>query len=108
MQDKVPEVIKDFLDIGIKFWVLTGDNPETSISIAFSCNLINHEFTIFDFKDLVISKENYLRKINENLNKIDLYKNRKYGFLITSEELNLITSDEELTNKVLIFFKKVL
>ena len=56
LQDKVPEVIQNFIDIGIKVWVLTGDNPDTSISIAFSSNLINSSFTILDFKDLNFTK----------------------------------------------------
>ena len=100
LQDKVPEVIKNFIDIGIKVWVLTGDKPDTSVSIAFSCNLINSEFTIFDFRDLEFSKENFMNKMNENLHKIELNTKQKYGFLILTDELDLITSDEELTQKV--------
>ena len=100
LQEKVPEVIKDFIDIGIKVWVLTGDKPDTSISIAISCNLINSNFTIFDFKDLDISNINFLNRMNEILNKIEINNLNKYAFLILTEELSLITSDEELTQKV--------
>ena len=103
LQDKVPEVIKEFINIGIKVWVLTGDKPDTSISIAFSCNLINTEFTIFDFKDTEFSKESFRKRMQENLQKIKFNPKRKYGIIILSEELNLITLDDELTQKVMDF-----
>lgn len=99
LQDKVPEVIRDFISIGIKVWILTGDKPDTSISIAFSCNLINHQFTIFDFKD-IFSKEEFIKKMDENLLKIRSNPKRKHGLLILNEELKIITSDDLLTQKV--------
>ena len=37
LQDDVGEVIHDIKEAGVKFWVLTGDKPETAINIGFSC-----------------------------------------------------------------------
>ena len=47
LQDKVPEVIQNFIDIGIKVWVLTGDKIETAINIGISCKLLNEKMEIF-------------------------------------------------------------
>jgi len=99
LQEKVPECIKDFISIGIKVWVLTGDKPDTSISVAFSAKLIDHEYRIFDFNNLV-TKEMYLLKIFEYLEHIESNKNGKYGLILQTEELKIIQSDYELVDKV--------
>lgn len=103
LQDEVPKTIKSFIDIGIKVWVLTGDKPDTSMSVAFSCKLITHDFKIFDFENK-FTKEDYINIINKNLDHINSTKtlNRKYALLIITEELTLITSDDELLDKVII------
>eukprot|EP00475_Leptophrys_vorax_P015182 TRINITY_DN2154_c0_g1_i1.p1 TRINITY_DN2154_c0_g1~~TRINITY_DN2154_c0_g1_i1.p1 ORF type:complete len:1151 (+),score=308.65 TRINITY_DN2154_c0_g1_i1:37-3489(+) len=41
LQDLVPECIEDFLDAGVKVWMLTGDKRETAKNIALACNLID-------------------------------------------------------------------
>lgn len=41
LQDDVGEVIHDIKEAGVKFWVLTGDKPETAINIGFSCELLD-------------------------------------------------------------------
>lgn len=45
LQDQVARSIADFITAGIKFWMLTGDKLETAENIAYSCNLIQEEFT---------------------------------------------------------------
>lgn len=44
LQDEVPSVIKDLIDVNIKVWMLTGDKMETAENIALSCKLIQPEF----------------------------------------------------------------
>jgi phospholipid-translocating P-type ATPase (flippase) len=41
LQDLVPEAIGDFLEAGVKVWMLTGDKRETAKNIAMACNLID-------------------------------------------------------------------
>ena len=72
------------------------------MSIAFSCKLITHDFIIFDFKDK-FTKEDYFNIINQNLELINLLKsscNKRFALLIVTEELSLISSDEDLEEKV--------
>jgi len=88
--------------VGIKVWVLTGDKPDTSLSIAFASRLITHKFHIIDFQNN-LSVENIKRIIEENLLKMKSDSNEKYALLVVSEDIELIMSDEELTDKVLIF-----
>lgn len=101
MQDHVPSVLKDFLGIGIKIWVLTGDKPDTSLSIAFSCKLLTHEFIIFELKDSSVEELDKL--IQANLETIVLNPSKKYGLVVVTEALNLITSDISLTDKVFLY-----
>jgi magnesium-transporting ATPase (P-type) len=79
--------------------VLTGDKPDTSISVAFSAKLIDHEYRIFDFHNLN-TKEMYLLKIFEYLEHVESNKNGKYGLILQTEELKMIQSDNELVDKV--------
>ena len=80
-------------------WVLTGDKPDTSISIAFSCKLITHDFIIFDFKGK-FTKEDYFDILNKNLLIIELNSNKRFALLIVTDELSLISQDEHLEEKV--------
>lgn len=99
LQDKVPECIKDFIDIGIKVWVLTGDKPDTSVSVAFSSKLIDHEYRIFEFSNLD-TKEMYQSKISEYLEQIEFNKKGKFGLILQTDEFKMIESDSELSDKV--------
>ncbi|KAJ1844822.1 phospholipid transporting ATPase, partial [Coemansia sp. RSA 2703] len=40
LQTGVPETLAQLALAGIKLWVLTGDKPETAVSIGYSCNLL--------------------------------------------------------------------
>jgi phospholipid-transporting ATPase len=44
LQDDVPEVIRDLIEVNVKVWMLTGDKLETAENIAFSCRLIQPDF----------------------------------------------------------------
>jgi len=100
LQDKVPKTIHDFIKVGIKVWVLTGDKPDTSLSIAFASRLITHKFNIIDFKNK-ISIDDIRSIIEENLLKMNSDSKEKYALLVVTEDIELIMSDQELTNKVL-------
>ncbi|ORC90848.1 phospholipid-translocating P-type ATPase (flippase) [Trypanosoma theileri] len=41
LQDSVKETVQDFLQAGIKVWMLTGDKVQTAEQIALSCGLYN-------------------------------------------------------------------
>lgn len=86
----------------MKVWVLTGDKPDTSISIAFSCNLINHHFKLFELVNLQ-SKEEIINIITKGIDQIKDNPLKKYALIVATDELKLITSDGDLTNKVLVY-----
>ena len=44
LQNEVPSVIRDLIDVNVKVWMLTGDKLETAENIAFSCKLIQPGF----------------------------------------------------------------
>lgn len=101
LQDNVENVLSDFIKTGIKVWVLTGDKTDTAKSIAFSCQLITHEFVIFEIKDknksyISLNLNKFLKEINDNNN-----SGKKFALIITSDELNKIMKDEELKEKVI-------
>jgi magnesium-transporting ATPase (P-type) len=99
LQNKVPRTIHEFLKIGIKVWVLTGDKPDTAVSIAFASKLITHKFIIIDFKNK-ISTDEIRSTIEESLLKICANSKEKYALVVITEDIELIMSEEELTNKV--------
>ena len=47
LQTGVPELINDFLDVGITVWMLTGDKEETAVQIGLSCNLCSPDSKLF-------------------------------------------------------------
>ena len=99
LQDDVSDVLKSFIETGIKVWVLTGDKMDTAKSIAFSCQLISHEFFIFEFPEnssyeiislklKEFSKEYYLSEGEQ----------KKFALIVSLNELNKILNDTSLTN----------
>ncbi|KAK6617728.1 hypothetical protein RUM43_013956 [Polyplax serrata] len=46
LQDGVPECIHQLMSAGIVVWVLTGDQPETAINIAYSAKLFSPQMEI--------------------------------------------------------------
>jgi phospholipid-transporting ATPase len=58
LQDEVPNVIRDLIDVNVKVWMLTGDKLETAENIAFSCKLIQPGFERIYLKNFNLSKEN--------------------------------------------------
>ena len=105
LQDKVPKTINDFINVGIKVWVLTGDKSDTSLSIAFASKLITHKFNILDFKNK-ISIEELRNSLDDNINRIKTNPKEKFALVVITEELEVIMSDEELTNKVRFIYYK--
>ena len=71
LQDNVPKAINDFIKIGIKVWVLTGDKPDTALSVAFACNLITHEYVIIELIDKNSTDLNQI--VTESLLKLESY-----------------------------------
>ncbi|CAG9822413.1 unnamed protein product [Phaedon cochleariae] len=55
LQEGVPETISSLISAGIKFWVLTGDKPETAINVAYSAKLFSPQMELI--KIMARSKE---------------------------------------------------
>ena len=107
LQDNVSDVLFSFIEAGIKIWVLTGDKMDTAKSIAYSCKLLDHSFIIFQFESFNIEDEDKASvKIRENLkNFFKIYyeqnekeKNRKFGLIVSLNELSIILGNEEMEN----------
>ena len=93
LQDKVPEVIKDLRQSGIKIWMLTGDKMNTAYNIGLSCNLISKQMKIFFIEGKEIKKNENLEDINKKEREeiiINFYKNfNKYKNEFNSRIKNL-------------------
>lgn len=87
-----------FIGAGIKIWVLTGDKQDTAKSIAFSCNLLTHEFIIFEL-DYPEKKEEILLNLGEIERKMALEEGKKYGLIVSSEFISIITSEDYLISR---------
>jgi magnesium-transporting ATPase (P-type) len=101
LQDDVDDCLNSFIETGIKVWVLTGDKTDTAKSIAFSCNLITHEFVLFEFKENSSSID-IKNSIKDFLNKIIVEPKDKYGLIVSIDEINKIMNNEHLREKVII------
>ena len=85
-------------------WVLTGDKPDTSMSIAFSCKLLTHEFIILEYPEKATHDE--LKVITDDyLKKVDELENKKFCLVMASDEITKMMQSKKLTNKVFISFK---
>ena len=51
LQEKVEETLDCLIKVGIKIWMITGDQKLTAESIAKSTSLITDEFHIIDIKE---------------------------------------------------------
>ena len=127
LQDNISNVLYNFIEAGIKIWVLTGDKMDTAKSIAYSCKLLDHSFIIFQFDNFnnnnynIDDKSELIYKIKETLkdfikqyltseqekennneqekeNNNNKINNNKYGLIVSMFELNLILGNEELEN----------
>ena len=110
LQDNISNVLYNFIEAGIKIWVLTGDKMDTAKSIAYSCKLLDHSFIIFQFdngninfdnKSEMISKiretlKDFIRQYLKHENEKD--SNNKYGLIVSMTELNIILGNVELEN----------
>ncbi len=100
LQDNVDDVLFNFIKIGIKVWVLTGDKTDTAKSIAFSCKLITHEFILLEFKERSNYKDIH-DKLTEYLSQVNKEPNKKYALIVSLDEINKILSKPELTERVI-------
>ena len=108
LQDNISNVLFNFIEAGIKIWVLTGDKMDTAKSIAYSCKLLDHSFIIFQFDSINnIDKSELIYKIRETLKEFikqylksesEKESNNKYGLIVSMTELNIILGNEELEN----------
>ena len=107
LQDNISDVLFSFIEAGIKIWVLTGDKMDTAKSIAYSCNLLDHSFIIFEFESFNIEdKTEASIKIRDKLkgffkiyfNENETERNNKYGLIVSLNELNIILGNEEMEN----------
>ena len=108
LQDNISNVLYNFIEAGIKIWVLTGDKMDTAKSIAYSCKLLDHSFIIFQFDNLNgEDKSELIIKIKESLKDFikqylksenEKESNNRYGLIVSMTELNIILGNEELEN----------
>ena len=108
LQDNISDVLYNFIEAGIKIWVLTGDKMDTAKSIAYSCKLLDHSFIIFQFDNLNIEDKSELiiiikEKLKEFIKKYlklenEKETNNKYGLIVSLTELNIILGNIELEN----------
>lgn len=47
LQDNVRSCIQDFIEAGMKVWMLTGDKGETARNIATNCGIIDESMEVF-------------------------------------------------------------
>ena len=106
LQDDVCETLESFINTGINVWVLTGDKKDTAKSIAFSCRLLTHDFTLFEITE-GLPNEDLRKQLNEYLARLlsqgldegikeRSEKSEKYGLIISAEEITKVTSSDEL------------
>ena len=43
LQEDVKECISDFIDAGMKIWIVTGDKDSTAKSIGYQCGILNEK-----------------------------------------------------------------
>ena len=43
LQEEISDVIQDFRDAGIKFWMLTGDQGVTAKEIGYNCGVMSRD-----------------------------------------------------------------
>jgi len=98
LQDEVENILKSFLDIGIKVWMLTGDKLDTAHNIAVSCKLFVQKMKIYEIKNLG-NIENLKSSLISILRDKIFYDNSiQKGLLISSDELEMIFDNEKLLN----------
>jgi phospholipid-transporting ATPase len=99
LQDDLNDTLNALMQAGIKVWMLTGDKKETAKSIAYSCNLIDDTFLLFEFNE-----NNDYHKLKEDLNYFkSLCRNSiksSCSMIVNMEELNIILESRELCNTV--------
>ena len=84
LQDNVKTCIRDFMDAGIKVWMITGDKLDTAESIGFSCRLFNDNTEIFKVKS----------------GSVESTRKRLEEILIMMEELENEEQNEEEQDKI--------
>ncbi len=98
LQDDVEDTLESFIKIGIKVWMLTGDQKLTAKSIGRSCKMITSEYEIIDIdEDSNCSK--IKKKLQEGLTKL-FFDSKKISLMIGTDDLNCVFLNEELKNMV--------
>ena len=86
LQDNVKQDIKDFIEAGINFWMITGDKMATAESIGYACGIISDDCEVYKiretndvdgvYKEMLKIKEK-INKSNDKLNDITKKQNEK-------------------------------
>ncbi|KRX02230.1 P-type ATPase, cytoplasmic domain N [Pseudocohnilembus persalinus] len=110
LRDDVGSTIKTIKDVGINFWVLTGDKLETAINIGISCQVLTndqkrfilqnpnhpHQQTIKEqlehiAKEIEYNKVNNIQKLNQQ------QKAQQYALIVPGDALIHISKSHEIT-----------
>jgi len=90
LQNDVNNVISNFIDAGISFWMLTGDKLDTAENIGFSCKLFNDDTEIFRIRETnkngnIKSKEELFDELTETLRNMDYMEKELMNFKIENK-----------------------
>lgn len=102
--------LQSFREIGIKVWMLTGDNPFTAVNIAHSCGLIDKKqksFIVSHNSRKIIKQDfekilNHIQKIkkhcnyannNDNKNTLNTNQLNDFCLIITGDALTVVQKD---------------
>ena len=95
LQEEVGNTIESFRNGGIKFWVLTGDKLETSISVAKSAHIINKSDKIMligdNYKNKNVNIKHYIYNKINTINE----KNKKNIIIIEGNYLEIALDNYE-------------
>ena len=72
LQDGVSETIRFIRDAGIKVWVLTGDKPETAVTIGHSSGLLDQNM---GHSQIVTSDKQHIQSVLRELSGLKSKKN---------------------------------
>ena len=112
LQDNVEKDIKDFIQAGINFWMLTGDKMDTAESIGNSIKLFDSDTEVFKINGS--NKEEIIERMEEIKKNINEIKTDLSNFNINddyrkNEDINTKVSSlkEKIKNKVENIYEEV-
>lgn len=110
LQEEISDVIQDFRDAGIKFWMLTGDQGVTAKEIGYNCGVMSrdpNECALIEIDTVDVEELKHHVKEAQNASKQHIDAGRKTCVLISglsfecTQRLDEETRQNLLTNVLL-------